>query len=82
MAEELRGIFPKAFRPFLFPVAQQQIITDWLLWEILRNAEDVYPILQEMYGWRRTEIMEYCASQKEFWDARIAATYGMPGAMV
>jgi len=52
MTEELRGIIPKAFKPFLFPLACQQIITDWLLWEVIRNAEEVYPILKEIAGWR------------------------------
>ena len=78
MSEELRGIIPKVFRPFLFPIAQQQIITDWLLWEIMRNAEEVYPLLREMVGWRRQEIMNYCDSQRELWDMRIAASYGFP----
>jgi hypothetical protein len=82
MSEELRGIFPKAFRPFLFPLEHQQIIVDWLLWEILRNAEDVYPMLKEIAGWRRTEIMNYCESQHDLWDARIAAMYSVPGAVV
>ena len=82
MSEELRGIIPKIFKPFLFPLAHQQIITDWLLWEILRNAEDVYPVLKEIAGWRRQEIVTYCELQHDLWDARIAATYGTPGAVV
>lgn len=44
MSDELRGIIPKFFRPFLFPVAQQQIISDWLLWEISQCAEEAYPL--------------------------------------
>jgi hypothetical protein len=82
MTEELRGIIPKVFRPFLFPLEHQQIIVDWLLWEILRNAEDVYPVLKEIAGWRREEVIDYCKSQRNIWDERIAAMYGYPGAVV
>ena len=83
MSEELRGIIPKVFKPFLFPLAHQQIITDWLLWEVLNSAEiERYPVLRELFAWRREEVINYCRSQHDLWDARIAATYGIPGAVV
>jgi hypothetical protein len=83
MSEELRGIIPKVFKPFLFPLAYQQVIVDWLLWETIQSADlEAYPILKELTGWRRKEIMNYCESQHHIWDARIAAIYGSPGAIV
>jgi hypothetical protein len=82
MTEELRGIIPKAFKPFLFPLAYQQVTTDWLLWEVIRNAEEVYPILKEMAGWRRAEIIDHCSLHHEAMDRAIFEMYGAPGASV
>lgn len=68
------SIFPEPYKPFQFPLAQQ-IISDWLVWEISQHGEEVYPLLREIAGWRRHEIMAYCESQRDIWDARIAQSY-------
>jgi hypothetical protein len=75
------AMFPLRYHPSVFPQAQQQVINDWLLWEISQCAEDEYPLLRELYGWRRMEVIDYCRSQAGVWDARIAASYGYPGAI-
>ena len=77
----LEALFPQRYHPSRWPQAQQQIISDWLLWEISQCAEEVYPLLREIYGWRRMEVIEYCRSQSGLWDERTAAAYGFPGAV-
>jgi hypothetical protein len=82
MTEELRGILPGRFVPFLFPPAYQLIISDWLLWEISQHAEEHYPVLKGLVGWHRREVVAYLDALKELRDRRAAEGYGHPGAMI
>lgn len=82
MTEELRGILPGRFVPFLFPLGYHQVISDWLLWEILQHAEEQYPVLRELAGWRRQDVIVYLDALKEMRDRRVAEAYGRPGAVI
>jgi hypothetical protein len=82
MTEELRGILPGRFVPFLFPPGYHQVISDWLLWEISQHAEEQYPVLRELGGWRRNEVVAYLDALKEMRDSRAAEAYGRPGAVI
>jgi hypothetical protein len=83
MTEELRGILPVRFVPFLFaPPGYHQVISDWLLREISQHAEEQYPVLREVGGWRRKEVIAYLDALKEMRDTRAAEAYGRPGAVI
>jgi hypothetical protein len=82
MTEELRGILPGRFVPFLFPPGYHQVISDWLLWEISQHAEEQYPVLRELGGWRRNEVVAYLDALKDMRDRRAADAYGRPGAVI
>jgi hypothetical protein len=83
MTEELRGILPRrGYVEFLFPPAYHQVVSDWLLWEISQHAEEEYPVLKELAGWHRHEVIAYLDTFKEMRDRRAAEAYGHPGAVI
>jgi hypothetical protein len=60
MAEELQGIFPRAWIPGAIPPpAIWLIYVDWLLQEVDAMAEQKWPVLKFIKGHRRMEVIEF-----------------------
>jgi hypothetical protein len=71
---ELRGIFPQAFIPGAIPPpAIILIMVDWLLQELDAIAEERWPVLKTMRGFRRKEIIAFMESQSD-WTVGILNT--------
>lgn len=74
----LGAMFPRTFVVSLFPMAQHQYV-DWIAWRVMEDlrAQDEYPLLQELFGWRRHEVSGYMDADHDRRDRMIALTlYG------
>ena len=59
-SDELRGIFPRTFIPGAIPPpAIILVLVDWLLQELDAMAIEKYPVLKQIKGHRRREIIAF-----------------------
>jgi|SRR5215831_1097320 len=64
------------------PAYQYQIITNWLDLEVDDHIEERLPILRSIAGHRNRECHVYLHEvSMPYWDVKIAAAYGCPGAV-
>jgi hypothetical protein len=77
----LAGCYPRRWRWEPFDSFYSEIIVNWLEIEVDEQAEIRLPVLRQIYGHRRREIVDWFAATK---DRRYAETtyalYGSPGA--
>ena len=65
--DELRGIFPRTFIPGAIPPpAIILVMVDWLLQELDARAEEHWPILKQLRGFRRAEVIAFLESQPDW----------------
>ena len=57
-----RDIFPTRWWAGRVPQYDQQIIVDWLYKEVDEHKIKQMPILNDLRGWRRREVVVYFAS--------------------
>lgn len=71
---EMRGIFPARFIPgSLEPAAYVLILTNWLDFEFDQYTVDRYPILKQIAGHRRREVISFLEQMPD-WTAGILNT--------
>lgn len=65
----LRDLFPTRWWADRAPQYEQQIIVDWLYQEVDQDKIASMPVLNDLSGWRRRDVIAYYATFD--WTARI-----------
>jgi hypothetical protein len=78
----LGGMLPRRWRWDPIKVPFVEIIVDWQLIELDPKAEIGMPLLREIQGHRRREIMDWFEETGPHRDVWIAEMYGHPGSCI
>lgn len=68
MNEQLGSLFPRKWIVEVNPPAIVEIYLDWLLHELDAYAEEKWPILKVIRGWRRSEVIAFLEAMPDWTD--------------
>jgi hypothetical protein len=75
-----RNLFPAWYCTPIIPTTYAEIvISNWLDVEIDERAAEVMPVLKEVAGHRRREVISYCEAHQQWINELVLDMYGEPG---
>ncbi len=80
MSDLQRDLFPSWYCAPIIPATYAEIvISNWLDIEIVERWAEVLPMLKELSGHRRREVIDYCDAHQGWIEQACLEMYGTPG---